>query len=433
MTVPSIPLSLSTNNLEPVTRPEIELLLCCARTKIAAGTAERIKSLVQQEIDWEYLLKLAAAHAVLPLLYQSLSATSPEAIPQGVLNQLKHYFHQNALRNLSRTGEMIRLIDLLKQHDIPAIPFKGPVLAAFAYGDTALRQFDDLDILVRPQDFLKAKDVLIAAGGYQPAWQPYFLTEAQEAAHLRSSCECSLTRKDGKVDVDLHQELVGGTFFSYPLTFDTLWEQLEAVSAIACKLLSLPAEDLLIYLCIHGAKSFWGRLSWICDIAELIGGNQCLDWEKVIKKANLLHAERMLLLGLLLARDLLEAPLPESIWEKIQTDIQSQQLAIQIRQRVLSGTYGLTKGFNLEMFFFQFHVLERSQERLRFCFKYCIRFGWIPVRNLLRPTSKDRSFLPLPYPLYGLYYFIRPVRLAIALGLTTRKAYQRKLRQKGTQ
>jgi len=47
-----------------------------------------------------------------------------------------------------------------KKKQLPAIPYKGPVLAESAYGDVALRNFGDLDFLISPVDFGQAKQAL---------------------------------------------------------------------------------------------------------------------------------------------------------------------------------------------------------------------------------------------------------------------------------
>ncbi|MBE9038107.1 nucleotidyltransferase family protein [aff. Roholtiella sp. LEGE 12411] len=107
---------------------EIELLLCCSRSHIVPETVERIKTLLQQDIDWTYLIQTAASQGVIPLLYQSLKATCSEAVPEIILTQLRSYYHTNAVHNLLLTQELLKLLELLKEHDIYAIPFKGPYL-----------------------------------------------------------------------------------------------------------------------------------------------------------------------------------------------------------------------------------------------------------------------------------------------------------------
>ena len=95
-TIPVTQSQLSIKELARTSRPEIELLLCCARTQIDPMTVERIKVLLQQDIDWTYLIQTSACHGVMPLLYRSVNATCPEAVPRAILSQLRNFFHTNA-------------------------------------------------------------------------------------------------------------------------------------------------------------------------------------------------------------------------------------------------------------------------------------------------------------------------------------------------
>jgi hypothetical protein len=129
---------LSTKAPTAATRSEVELLFCCTRTHIDSEIAERIRTLLQQDIDWAYLIQTAAQHGIIPLLYQSLNTTCPEAVTKANLAQLRNYFHTNAQRNLFLTKELLKLLNLFESRSIPAIPFKGSVLAVSAYGNLSL-------------------------------------------------------------------------------------------------------------------------------------------------------------------------------------------------------------------------------------------------------------------------------------------------------
>ncbi|NEO66192.1 MAG: nucleotidyltransferase family protein, partial [Moorea sp. SIO4G2] len=236
-----------------VTNPEIELLLCCARTQVDNTTAEEIKTLLQHNINWEYLVETAARHGVIPLLYTSLQNTCPEAVPQDIFKHLQTYFDVNSLHNLFLTQELLKLLDLFKQHNIPVIPYKGPALAVSAYGNLSLRQFCDLDILVHERDFLKAID-LLTSSGYQPKVKQSILNDQEHIAWIKDSNEYSLITKNGNVSLDIHQQTIPKEFKLFPLVFDDLWERLEPVSLTGTKVLNFHREDLLLILCVHGSK-----------------------------------------------------------------------------------------------------------------------------------------------------------------------------------
>ncbi|MCB0226148.1 MAG: nucleotidyltransferase family protein, partial [Anaerolineae bacterium] len=121
---------------------------------------------------------LAERHGLVPLLYRHLEAIDPTASPKPIFARLWSQSQATAGRNLMLTQELLRLLDLLAANDIPAIPYKGPALAALVYGDISLRPFNDLDILV-PQRAARRAKALLEANGYH---YPDRLTEAQEVA-----------------------------------------------------------------------------------------------------------------------------------------------------------------------------------------------------------------------------------------------------------
>src|SRR6266516_928713 len=87
-------------------RPEEQLLLSCARTRMDPENEARIRTLLREGLDWDLLLRQASEHAVRPLLYWQLSRTSPEAVPATVLGQLRDCFRKNDLHNLYLAEEL---------------------------------------------------------------------------------------------------------------------------------------------------------------------------------------------------------------------------------------------------------------------------------------------------------------------------------------
>lgn len=376
------------------TRAEVELLLCCARLQIDLETAERIKTLIQQGIDWAYLTQTAAQHGIMPLLYRSLSTTCPEAVPQAILSQMRNQFHSNTLHNLFLTKGLLDLLELFKAHDIAVIPFKGPVLAASAYGNLSFRQFCDLDILVHERDFLKAQDLLVSQG-YQPI------------PDLQLSWEAHFVHADRGVNVDLHQRIMPQHFPSL-LDFEHLWQRLEPVSLAGTTVVNLSPEDTLILLSVQVAKDCGKKREWlakVCDIAQLIHAYEALDWQRVMQRASMLNSERSLFLGLLLASDLLGTALPEEVLQRMQVDPAVKLYAVQVRKQLFCETdssHGVFESF-LKRF-----MMERPLGKV----PHSGHLIWHFLRLGITPNERDRNFLPLPASLSFLYCLVRPIRLA---------------------
>lgn len=390
---------------------EAELLLCCSRTRVDAERAERIKALVHRGVDWRYLIDLAYTHQVLPLLYRSLQTVCPDHVPL----VLKRHYSANAARSLLLTEELIKLISLLDARGIRAVPFKGPTLAAHAYGNITLRQFSDLDILVPDREVNEAKEILISEG-YRQIANPAACGH-DDYSKAPSVYNFVLKRSDGKVAVELHWGLAE-KYLSMPIEIGGLWERLEYRSLSGQPMPGFPAKDLLLFLCAHGSKHCWERLEWICDVAELIETHQDMDYAGLVDEAKRMGGERMVGLGFYLAHELLGAALPEQVLRKIRSDKAVRKLALAVRKKLLSGDAGRAgifgrpvteEGIIPEAAYFQLRVRERYGEKLRYCAHI--------ARLLLMPTIKDRQLMRMPRGLSFLYYFVRPIRLFNVYGL----------------
>lgn len=288
----------------PVTanRPEGELLLCCARTNITPADAERIGTL-QKDCNWDYVLQIADYHRVLPLLFHNLNAVAPKAVPQDVLTQLRTYFQANALRSMSLTQELLKVIDLFQERDIPVIPFKGPVLAISAYGNLALHQAGDLDLLVREEYYPKAK-TLLQERGYRMLYD-----REHEAAHLQGQ----LWSEERKISVDLHYGIPPKEL---KLSQEAFWERSQRLTLAGKKIEAFSPEAHLLLLCVNGHKESWNRLAKLCSLAALINAHPEIDWERLSTWAEELKIKRIFYLGLLLANHLLGAIVPEKIIQR---------------------------------------------------------------------------------------------------------------------
>lgn len=392
---------------------EIELLLCCARMSISSEKLERIEKLIQSGIDWQYLLQIAHTHGVLPLVCRTLNQTVAAQVPKEVLQQLKFGFESNAIRNLCLTNELFKLLELFESHNIPALPFKGAATASMVYGDISLRSFCDIDVLVHQQDYLRAKDLLLSQG-YQPLWKFWFLKKAEEDGRLQADGECSLACPTGQAVVDLHSRLMAGAkLFFFPLSanFDHFWESVTPVQIGGRTLHTFQPEDQLLYLCMHGSKSLWTKLIWVCDIAELVCTYPDIKWGKLLEDSQKLGVKTILMVGLYLSRELFEIPLPDVINQKLKDNATNKFAIEQVYRKLIVSDARPLGRFNLMRLIFYFSVMDRLRDKVALSLSLMTSGIVDPIWKFIKPTLKDYNFFPLPESLYSFYYLIRPVRL----------------------
>jgi len=209
------------------------------------------------------------------------------------------------------TAEMFRMFERFLGSGVEALVIKGPVLSARCYGDPGLRQYGDLDLIVRDTDILRSTELMISLG-YEP-------TVPLKAIHAKKiPGEYVFRQSSTKLLVEFHTE---GTFRYHPrpLPVEKLFERQVRVKIDAHDVPALSLEDELILICIHGAKHFWEQLSYIADVAAFVS-HQRLDWERVESAAKEVGGERMLYLGLRLAADALGATLPDHVGALVRSD-----------------------------------------------------------------------------------------------------------------
>ena len=395
-----------------VTSKENELILCCARTHLEPKTRDRLSFLLRQELDWPGLIRTAHTHHVLPLLYANLCTSNPDAVPKVSLEQIKDYYRQNVQHSFFLCAELLKLMKLFQTHQIKAIPFKGPVLAASAYQDLTLRQFSDLDILVEKRHIIEAGRLLVTEG-YQPDSRASFDVhndlDHDEVAFLGPKYY-AFFKTERQIRVDLQWRLTE-SYFSFSLDRKELWQRLVPVSIAGATVLTFPPADMLLILCVHGSKHQWNQLKWICDIAELLRVyKEQIDWEQTWNEASRHGAERMFGLGLYLAHELLGTDLPKEVFERTPADRVTKSLVRQIGDRLFAQANDSSGAFAQIIFYLR--MKDRWQERLQFCVSYLTQF----LRKAFIPTSRDEQLLRLPAAFFLLYYFLRPLRLTLEHG-----------------
>jgi hypothetical protein len=363
--------------------------LDCARACVHSQQADP-----SEESDWGAIEPLASRHGVAPFLVR--------ALPEPYAIRFREGERVRTKWGLRLTAELFRLLDLLERHAIPALPFKGPALAYALYGDVAMRESCDLDVLVPGESLPQVKRAMLAAG-YTTDLPP---DAAQEAAYLRARYELHFTSPDGAIPIEIHQAFMAPSY-CLPFDYGALWRRLERQPLCGREALALGAGDLLLMLCAHGAKHSWTELSAVCDIARLlVVDGERIPWPAMLGQARLMGARRILLLGLSLAADLLHAPVPPDVLAQARADRALVRLAGQVRAALFqeSGSAGGLRFF------------LRTRERFRDKLSCCARLA-------LLPNEEDYACLPLPALLSPLYYPLHAFRVAGKFGLVSLRSH----------
>jgi hypothetical protein len=368
-----------------------DLLCACAGVSLTPQSTAYIAGATERGTDWRQLLQLAEQHGVLSLVARNLGAHARE-LPTEVEQQLRSAYEGNLRRNLWFASELGRITDYLDGKQLRAVPYKGPVLAESVYGDLALRSFSDLDFLISPADFERAKQAL-AELGYRPSVE---LGPAVERFCLRKGYERAFDSAAGKNLVELQWGVLP-YFYAVDLGIDGLLARSGRTSVGGRELSCLSPEDSLLVLCLHAAKHLWTRLIWVCDIAETLR-TQTIDYGLVLARAQSLGILRIMGVSFWLANHLLGAEIPQSAQQVILGDPRVPALGQEFAARLArSATYGLDSSD-------YFRLILRLRERPGDRWRYLWRLLWAP-------GTGDLAAVQLPEPLFPLYRVVRLARL----------------------
>jgi len=377
-------------------RVEAKLLLCCVQGFWQEGGSERLQSLLEEEIDWDCVIRKACLHGIVPIVYRTLKGMTEERVPKVVLSKLWVYTRMIADRNTFLVEELNTILKLFSSQGIEAIPLKGPLLATELYGNLELRPMADLDILVRTQDVPKAKRLLLARG-YLPEKD---LSARQEKEYLTHHSAFHFYQARWKLNVDLHWRIVRWQAFES----DFLWNRAVTVRSGEIQSLWLAPEELFLFLCIHLDKSPSYQLKWILDIALVLVRHPTMNWDRVKELACRTGNRRTILRVLYVVERILGVPVPQKLAHEVHADPRNMAFVSLIMGQLFRDDMRLP-GFREWCRYMEMLRVECTSARL----------NWLPLRPLFqylrvvvergfieRKAVKLLRSLSCPYWLYQL-------------------------------
>lgn len=297
---------------------EWELLLECAGPHF---DGHRLAEKLRATFDWPSLIAFADDHGTLGLTAARLIEHDGSFIPSQHRETLRHWRRNQALFTMNLSAEMFRLFDSFAASGVQALVIKGPVLSVRSYGDPGLRQYGDLDLIVRDNDILRCTELMMALG--------YEASVPVTAIHAKKiPGEYNFRHPLTKLLIEFHTELTF-RYHPLPIPINALFRRHVREKFDAHEVPALSPEDELVLICIHGAKHFWERLIYVADVAAFVA-RQPLDWDRLSSVAEEVGAQRMLHVGLRLATDVLGADLPENIASVVLSDSAAERLARRI-------------------------------------------------------------------------------------------------------
>jgi hypothetical protein len=241
---------------------EYRFLFECCRAAFA-GAAVRYPDGIRAEV----FLETVQRHKLVPHLYPVLKNHCGN-VPDTVLRRFQQLFRTHHLHVLKLSGELVGISKLFAANNIPWLSIKGPALSVQLYGDMAMRQSGDLDILVDKKDLDRVIEIIMQAG-FVPVVDHARFTEKQVVFIRKYYKDVVFKHPSSNVTVELHwlidndrKILLNKGFFNA--------NNICLIPIGNHKIPTFSDEFNRLYLCMHGSHHAWYRLFWLWDVATII-------------------------------------------------------------------------------------------------------------------------------------------------------------------
>ena len=172
---------------------------------------EQIKAkIIDSQYFWDGIVEHGSRHLVLPAVYGNLKRKNIlKLIPVDLEFFLKDIYEKNGERNKKILLQIESLNDLLIKNNIDHIFLKGSALLLSNEFDVLNeRMIGDIDILIRKESILKARDLIIKNGYRYTNNEISFTQGLIQTKHLNR-----MITENQIAAVELHKELLNGNKF----------------------------------------------------------------------------------------------------------------------------------------------------------------------------------------------------------------------------
>jgi hypothetical protein len=371
--------------------PELAFLVACVRALWDESAAREIRNYTAAPLDWDRFLDQVTHHRITSLVFQTLQ-TQDGCVPPTVMERLSGAARSAAILTMRQIAETARLTSILAQAGIGALVLKGPVLSVVAFGDPFRRDSRDIDLIVEAEAIERA-DAVLRADGYERIKPEASMPPGQLARYRRWVHEFSYYSPSRRIIVEVKGRI--DPMMSVPMV--DLTEHMRRpriVDVGGVELRTMPDVDHFLYLCAHGSRHSWFRLKWIADIAAMLR-HKSFDFDAVRTRAMELDLERCLHTALLLARELLQAPVPETLFAQVRADPGARRLQAAARKCLTrsgrDADPSKSFGFTLQLFLGEYNMRSDWGYRRTVLQRHALSYAYPLLRPAIRMAEKLRT------------------------------------------
>ncbi|MGC9333599.1 MAG: signal peptidase I [Anaerolineae bacterium] len=241
-----------------------------------------------EALNWPHVYRLLQQHR-LGGLFCLLGWKHPDLWPKEMQGQLRLNRYRALIRGDKCQAQVRQVLTALTKAGIPVLVLKGWAMIPTVYGgDHGQRLYEDIDVVVRPQDGAQAEQVLCGLG-YEGTmaepWPGYRRRYRVSRAYLLSTDPAPLGQPFA---ISLHWGLLDTPFYDRRISIDDLFERARPLQVAGVEVQAMAWVDDLIYSCGHLAlhHGYDGALFRYFELASIIlRSGPDFDWKTATDRA----------------------------------------------------------------------------------------------------------------------------------------------------
>lgn len=381
---------------------EMAAIILCCRIFFETATIGELKAFIaENNIDWYAFIRLAFKHRIRPTIYKVIHRVSLPADIEVLIYKQQADITKKCWQQAIETE---RLLLLLKQHNIVAIPYKGTAFSKQFFGDLVSRESSDIDLIIKSEDLNQAIDIL-----KQDKYQP----EIDEVYKYLGSKYHSYYK-----DYNLNKFEAGKRLFHVELhwaiaeTYLGIDAKVNAFIYDTDKAISLAKTEVPVLnktahfssiIVHHGIKDTFKYLKNIVDISQGFRQPQILHNEKYLRETFAdVELKKTLAISNLLSQQLMGV----CLFENEIVNVPANTISYFCNQLLGDATLQNEKLSNINVWIKNRMLLQDSWVQK-------LNFFWVSVKHRFIPGESDFHFVQLPKPVFFIYYLMKPFRSII--------------------
>lgn len=390
---------ISKEDIERQYGAEMTFVIIACRVYFKTNSPAEFQSYIKEhDLDWTSVYNIIAAHHIRPVVHSVITKYDIR-VNDKFLSRLKHDMMLVVTRNQLKVKQTTELYTCLQQKGVSAFFYKGVMLSEVLFGDYTSREVDDIDILIKRDDFFKTRDTLTGVG---------YLSRHNSDSNtfynhmLKVDCEYKCAIKTGNYinKVEIHWSPTH-KMFDVPVDNNMLFRHGVNTSVSGKEINILDIHDhILVMLIHHGVNDVWRLLKHLLDWAMVLYRND-LDIDRDVLNEKITKARLVAttaagtdmcyqLFGI--GNNMQE--FPHMNVDKLIKNVLTFQLLNKNRVATI-------KNFGLQLL-----LKDNIRDKSRLILNYIVTF--------VQPSIRDIQAFHLPDRLHFVYYIFKPFRLVIS-------------------